>query len=71
MRQVPFEVLNHAENALSDTESAMAVLNLWIDSIPNGDEFHGEACRVSAVMSLLHSAVSELMKAREAFDAKS
>ncbi|EBV7176096.1 hypothetical protein AVE16_10075 [Salmonella enterica subsp. enterica serovar Thompson] len=71
MRQVPFEVLSHAECALNDAEQAMAVLTLWIDSLPCGEEFHGEACRVGAVMSLLHSAVSELVKAREAFDAKS
>ena len=34
MRQVPFEVLMHAENALSESEYAMSVLSMWIDSIP-------------------------------------
>lgn len=71
MRQVPFDVLIHAENALSASEDAMAVLAIWIDSIPNGDEYHSEACRVSAVMSLLHKSIGELVKAREAYSAKS
>ncbi|EMM2423684.1 hypothetical protein [Klebsiella pneumoniae] len=71
MRQVPFDVLIHAENALSASEDAMAVLAIWIDSIPNGDEYHSEACRVSAVMSLLHNGITELVKAREAYSAKS
>lgn len=67
MRQVPFEVLMHAENALSAGESAMAVLSMWIDSIPGEDEYRTEACRVSAVLSLVHDAVNELVKAREAY----
>lgn len=67
MRQVPFEVLMHAENALSAGESAMAVLSMWIDSIPGEDEYRTEACWVSAVLSLVHDAVNELVKAREAY----
>lgn len=67
MRQVPFEVLMHAENALSAGESAMAVLSMWIDSIPGEDEYRTEACRVSAVLSLVHDAVNELVKVREAY----
>ncbi|HFF9220418.1 TPA: hypothetical protein ACGE88_001395 [Klebsiella pneumoniae] len=70
-RSVPFEVLVHAENALSESEGAYEILSMWLDSIPNGVEFHGEACRVIAIMSLLHSAVSELVKAREAYSAQS
>ncbi|HDE2897118.1 TPA: hypothetical protein PCH43_001153 [Klebsiella pneumoniae] len=70
MRQVPFDVLVHAENALGSSEEAMAVLSMWIDSIPNGDEYHTEACRVSAVMSLLHNAIGELVKAREVYGEK-
>ena len=70
-RSVPFEVLVHAENALSESEGAYEILSMWLDSIPNGVEFHGEACRVSAIMSLLRSAVSELVKAREAYSAQS
>lgn len=70
MRQVPFEVLMHAENALSESECAMSVLSMWLDSIPDGEEFHGEACKVSAIMSLLHKSIGELVKAREAYSAK-
>ena len=69
-RTVPFEVLMHAENALSSGELAMAVLGLWIDSISAEDEFHTEACRVAAVMSLVSDAVSELVKVREAYSSK-
>ncbi|MEI9626156.1 hypothetical protein [Phytobacter diazotrophicus] len=64
-KSIPFDVLMHAENALSASESAMEVLNMWIDAIPCGDEYHSEACRVSAVMSLLNIGIKELVKARE------
>ncbi|EMM5372247.1 hypothetical protein RFE94_001058 [Klebsiella pneumoniae] len=70
MRQVPFEVLMHAENALSESECAMSVLSMWIDSIPDGDEHREEACRVGAIMSLLHNAIGELVKAREVYGEK-
>ena len=70
MRQVPFEVLMHAENALSESECAMSVLSMWIDSIPNGEEHREEAHRVGAIMSLLHKSIGELVKAREAYSAK-
>lgn len=70
MRQDCFDVVNHAENALNSSEEAMAVLSMWIDSIPNGDEYHSEACRVRAVMSLLHNAIGELVQAREAYSEK-
>lgn len=70
MRQVPFEVLMHAENALSESECAMSVLSMWIDNIPDGDEHREEACRVGAIMSLLHKSIDELVKAREAYSAK-
>ena len=69
-RTVPFGVLMHAENALSDSECAMSVLSMWIDSIPDGDEHREEACRVGAIMSLLHKSIGELVKAREAYSAK-
>ncbi|HHA1513010.1 TPA: hypothetical protein ACOEFW_002418 [Enterobacter hormaechei subsp. xiangfangensis] len=45
----------------------MAVLSMWIDSIPGEDEYRTEACRVSAVLSLVHDAVNELVKVREAY----
>ncbi|MEH5014621.1 hypothetical protein [Phytobacter diazotrophicus] len=70
MRLDCFDVVNHAENALNSSEEAMAVLSMWIDSIPNGDEYHSEACRVSAVMTLLSNAVSELAKAMEVYGEK-
>ena len=70
MRQVPFEVLMHAENALSESECAMSVLSMWIDSIPDGEEHREEACRVGAIMSPLHKSIGELVKAREAYSAK-
>lgn len=70
MRLVPFEVLTHAENALSESEVAYEVLSMWLDSIPECEEFHGEACKVSAIMSLLHKSIGELVKAREAYSAK-
>ncbi|STT63904.1 Uncharacterised protein [Klebsiella pneumoniae] len=31
MRQVPFEVLMHAENALSESEGAYEVLSMWLE----------------------------------------
>jgi hypothetical protein len=71
VRQVPFEVLMHAENALSESECAMSMLSMWIDSIPDGEEHREEACRVGAIMSLLHKSIGELVKAREAYSAKS
>ncbi|EHX07172.1 hypothetical protein ECDEC11D_3853 [Escherichia coli DEC11D] len=43
---------------------------MWLDSIPEGEEFHGEACKVSAIMSLLHKSIGELVKAREAYSEK-
>lgn len=45
MRQVPFEVLMHAENALSESECAMSVLSMWIDSIPDGNEHRESALK--------------------------
>lgn len=67
MKQVPFEVLMHAENALSESEGAYEILSMWMDSIPGEEEFHREACRVSAIMTLLHNSIGELVKAREAY----
>ncbi|WP_228681253.1 hypothetical protein [Klebsiella pneumoniae] len=48
----------------------MSVLSMWIDSIPDGDEHREEACRVWAIMSLLHNAIGELVKAREVYGEK-
>jgi hypothetical protein len=44
MRQVPFEVLMHAEDALAYSNQALSVLSMWIDSIPDGDEHREELC---------------------------
>ncbi|HAK8508679.1 TPA: hypothetical protein H2W85_000126 [Salmonella enterica] len=71
MRQVPFDVLLHAENALNESEMAYEVLSMWLDGLTDSDEDHSEACRVGAIMSLLHKSIGELVKAREAYDAKS
>ncbi|HEM7577728.1 TPA: hypothetical protein U2J86_004766 [Serratia marcescens] len=67
MRKIPFDVLAHAENALCESESAYEVLSMWMDSIPSGEEYHREACRVSAIMTLLHKSIGELVKARNAY----
>ncbi|HGU6660701.1 TPA: hypothetical protein ACNAFM_004647 [Klebsiella pneumoniae] len=48
----------------------MSVLSMWIDSIPDGEEHREEACRVGAIMSLLHNSIGELVKAREAYSEK-
>lgn len=69
-RSVPFEVLVHAENALSESEGAYEILSMWLDSIPDGEEHREEACRVGAIMSLLHKSIGELVKAREAYSEK-
>ena len=67
MKQVPFDVLMHAENALISSEHAMAVLMLWLDNTPRGDEFKNEANLVSAVITLLGNGIDELVKARDAY----
>lgn len=69
MKQVPIKVLTHTENALSESEGAYEILSMWLDSIPNGAEFHSEACRVCAIMTLLNKSIGELVKAREAYRA--
>ena len=38
MRQVPFEVLMHAEDALAYSNQALAMLEIWMDSLGEGDE---------------------------------
>ncbi len=50
MRQVPFEVLMHAEDALAYSNQALAMLEIWMDSLGEGDE-HESNC-VSAIFSL-------------------
>ncbi|EGT0655872.1 hypothetical protein JAG29_004594 [Citrobacter freundii] len=67
MRQVPFDVLMHVENALSESECTYEVLSMWLDSITNDESSHSEACRVGAIMSLLNKSIGELVKARDAY----
>ncbi|WP_227668352.1 hypothetical protein [Klebsiella variicola] len=71
MDNLTMTILTHAENALIASEGAKEVLSMWIDSIPESEERHSEAIRAGAVMALVLGAVSELVKAREAFDAQS
>ncbi len=61
------DILLRAENALVECESAYAVLNMWINGIPGGEEHHEEACRVGAVMTLLNGSIRELEQARQYF----
>ncbi|MBP1523056.1 hypothetical protein IU399_26990 [Salmonella enterica subsp. enterica serovar Worthington] len=49
MRQVPFEVLMHAENALAYSNQALAMLEVWMESLGEGDE-HESNC-VAAIHS--------------------
>lgn len=59
------DVISCAENALCASESTMAVLSLWAESIPYGEEYRTEASRVAAAISLLRIAINELVKVRE------
>ncbi|EOF6019399.1 hypothetical protein ACK1FZ_005032 [Salmonella enterica] len=61
------DILNRAENALVECENAYAVLSMWIDGIPDGEEHHEEACKVGAVMTLLNGSIRELTDARDYF----
>ncbi|HAF2406397.1 TPA: hypothetical protein G9E90_001667 [Salmonella enterica] len=62
------DILMRAESALAECEGAYAVLNMWINGIPDGEEHHEEACRVGAVMTLLNKSIRELTDAREYFE---
>ncbi|EEP9536193.1 hypothetical protein HCP17_001439 [Salmonella enterica] len=61
------DILMRAESALAECENAYAVLSMWINGIPNGEEHHEEACRVGAVMTLLNGSIRELTDARDCF----
>ncbi|HGH4410094.1 TPA: hypothetical protein ACJIVJ_004383 [Yersinia enterocolitica] len=63
MLKETFEVVTHAENALAYSNQAIAVLNMWMDTLTAND--NDEANRVAAVHSLLHEALSHLQKATE------
>ncbi|HDC2545078.1 TPA: hypothetical protein O7139_001237 [Salmonella enterica] len=62
------DIILRAENALAECEGAYAVLSMWINGIPGGEEHHEEACRVGAVMTLLNKSIRELTDAREYFE---
>lgn len=62
------DILLRAESALAECEGAYAVLSMWINDIPDGEEHHEEACRVGAVMTLLNKSIRELSDAREFFE---
>lgn len=68
MRQVPFEVLMNAENALAYSNQALAMLEIWMDSLGEGDE-HESNC-VAAIHSLVHKSKAYLQKATEVQSAK-
>ncbi|WAH53771.1 hypothetical protein LMA04_06970 [Pseudescherichia vulneris] len=61
MKHSILEVVTHAENAMSYNSQALAVLEMWMDSLSSGDDC--EANRVAAVRSLVHEALSHLQKA--------
>lgn len=61
------DILLRAESALAECEGAYAVLSMWINSIPCGEEHHEEACKVGAVMTLLNGSIRKLTDARDCF----
>lgn len=63
MHKETFEVVTHAENALAYGNQAIAVLDMWMDTLTINDNY--EANRVAAVHSLVHEALSHLQKATE------
>lgn len=63
MHKETFEVVTHAENALAYGNQAIAILDMWMDTLTVNDSY--EANRVAAVHSLVHEALSHLQKATE------
>lgn len=63
------DILLRAESALAECEGAYAVLTMWINSIPSGEEHHDEACKVGVVMTLLNGSIRQLEQARRYFTA--
>lgn len=62
------EVVTHAENALAYSNQALAVLDMWMDSLGRGDEY--ESNRVAAIHTLVHEVMTHLNKATEVQSAK-
>ena len=63
MHKETFEVVTHAESALAYSNQAIAVLDMWMDTLTINDNY--EANRVAAVHSLMREALSHLQKATE------
>ncbi|HHS9739320.1 TPA: hypothetical protein ACTW90_001695 [Raoultella ornithinolytica] len=61
MKRDVFNVIMDAENAMSYTRQALAVLDLWMDSM--GSEDDTEANRIAAVHSLVRESLTYLKKA--------
>lgn len=61
-----WDIATHAANACIRAEQAYQVLDLWMGTIPHGDEHHAESARVGAVMVLLWDAIEQLKKAEAA-----
>lgn len=61
MKRNIFEVITDAEHAMGYTRQALAVLDLWMDSL--GIEDDDEGNRVAAVHSLVWESLTYLKKA--------
>lgn len=61
MKRDIFEVITDAEHAIGYTNQALAVLDLWLDSM--GIEDDTEANRIAAVHCLVHESLTWLKKA--------
>ncbi|MEB6488516.1 hypothetical protein MXM57_11735 [Klebsiella pneumoniae] len=61
MKRDVFEVITDAEHAIGYSNQALAVLDLWLDSV--GIEDDAEANRIAAVHSLVCESLTWLKKA--------
>ncbi|MGY1597267.1 hypothetical protein [Klebsiella pneumoniae] len=61
MKRDVFEVITDAEHAIGYSNQALAVLDLWLDSV--GIEDDTEANRIAAVRSLVCESLTWLKKA--------
>ncbi|MEC4756079.1 hypothetical protein [Klebsiella pneumoniae] len=61
MKRDVFEVITDAEHAIGYSNQALAVLDLWLDSV--GIEDDTEANRIAAVHSLVRESLTWLKKA--------
>ena len=68
MDKQTLEVVTHAENALAYGNQALAVLDVWMDGLGEGDE-HESNC-VAAIHSLVHESKEYLQKATGVQSAK-